>query len=847
MEGPTTVSETIPDALDFNFCPVNETTRRTFTVINVQRKASTTISVKNDSPFIITPAMVTLAPRGKAEISIEYMPREAKVVVASVIFSIEGEGQKVTKISAIGKFSYITLNKDTFQFGEHLIGQSDTMNLIIKNQSLVSTTFRLVEEEDFSRALGYEFSDSAFSFDVSTGNIPAGGSFLVKIKYTPFVVYMLSSKNYIITTDSGNSQRFTCLGSAVGLQVALSSKVCNFGEVKSGNSTSRIITVDNSSNLPCSYKFFVDRRSVFSFKKTEGNIPSRSSERIIIYFTPKETISYYLRVFCLVRNHTMLYLDLLGTCYDIMYRPVPLSQRDIEQFRNAVLLGTLGRIVEQSQGLMSLPPESYAISLDLPGEDSNQISIHKEMFQSLKERLVSVSEEFVDFGFCMMGRSSESRNVNLTNILSYDLYVIWLVPGEKILKSEEHQAFNVKPVSCYIPVGASQTFQFVFNPNEHTAYYFNQMQCEIFVKRQGQNGIDELGRISTSQTIGQTGALAQSRTHLSSIGMLALPPLSFTLPLIGHSFPSNIQTYIPMVRASPKGTIKFPPCAPGDSIYQSVQVINSTDTPCYFKIVTKDTTVFRVAPVVGFIEAKSFVILAIEFRPTAPGNYNYTIQCILNHSSSHILRIPLSGVCCGPTLIIDNEAKIFYPPLFTGVASKQKIGILNSSHIAVDFDIDVPEKYREELSVEPRMGAMYPHEKAYIDFSFTPLQEREYRFNVPIRVRKVIDSSQDANYIGYYLPGSGKLMHRVRQDLQEKIYYVTIYGSGGQGRIDMNPKKLDFDTVSVGFSSVKSFTLSNISNCAIFVKLTIIPKDAKHVGDPFFQEVINSSFSVRLM
>lgn len=844
MEGPTTVSETIPDALDFNFCPVNEASRRTFTVINVQRKASTTITLKNESPFIITPGMVTLPPRGKAEISIEYTPHEAKVIVASVVFTIEGEGQKVLKISAIGKFSYITLNKDTFQFGEHLIGQSDTMNLIIKNQSLVSTTFSLVEEEDVSRALGYEFQDSAFSFDISTGTIPAGGSFLVKIKYTPSVVYMLSTKNYIITTESGNSQRFTCLGSAVGLQVALSSKVCNFGEVKSGNSTSRIITVDNSSNLPCAYKFFVDRRNVFSFKKSEGNIPGRSSERIIIYFTPKETISYYQRAFCLVRNHTMLYLDLLGTCYDIMYRPVPLSQRDVEQFRNAVLLGTLNRIVDQSQGMMSLPAESYAISLDLPGEESNQIAIHKEMFQSLKDRLVSASEEYVDFGFCMMGRSSESRNVSLSNNLSFDTYVVWLVPGEKILKSDQHQAFNVKPISCYIPAGGVQTFQFVFNPDENTAYYFHQMQCEVFIKRQGQNGMDELGRISTSQTIGQAANLTQSRTHLSGIGMLSLPPLSFTLPLIGHSFPSNIQTYIPMVRASPKGVIKFPPCAPGDSIYQSVQVMNSTDTPCYFKILTKDTTVFRVAPLVGFIEAKSFVILAIEFRPSEPGNFNYTIQCILNHSSSHILRVSVSGVCCGPTLIIDNEAKIYYPPLFTGVASKQKIGMLNSSHIALDFEIDVPDRYREELTAEPKMGSMYPHEKTFIDFSFTPLQEKEYRFNVPIRVRKIIDQSQDANYIGYYMPSSAKLMHRVKQDLQEKIYYVTIYGSGGQGRIDMNPKKLDFDTVSVGFSAVKSFTLSNISNCAIFVKLTIIPKETKLTGDPFFQEVINSSFTV---
>mmetsp|Transcript_13553 Transcript_13553/g.2140 ORF Transcript_13553/g.2140 Transcript_13553/m.2140 type:complete len:84 (+) Transcript_13553:139-390(+) len=83
---------------------------------------------------------------------------------------------------------------------------------------------------------------------------------------------MLSSKNYVISTESGNSMRFTCLGSGMGLNVNLSSRVCNFGEVRSGNSTSRVVTLENDSNHPASFKFFTDFSNIFRFKKAEGTV-----------------------------------------------------------------------------------------------------------------------------------------------------------------------------------------------------------------------------------------------------------------------------------------------------------------------------------------------------------------------------------------------------------------------------------------------------------------------------------------------------------------------------------------------------------------------------------------------
>ena len=829
MEGPSSITACIPEALDFGFCPILEETVKTIVLQNPKSKNPSKISITNNSPFIITPTSATVPGRGKLVISIAYVPKEANVVVATVIFQIQNEPDKILKLSAIGKYSYITLNKHVFRFGELLIGQSDTKNLIIKNQSSVSSTFH-IEEDNEIQSLSSEWSDSAFSFDFLTGVIPAGGTYLVKINCTPSVVYCLSSKNYIIKTESGNSQYFAVIGSGVGLQVSLSSRVCNFGEVKAMNSTSRLVTLENESDAACNFKFFTDQSSVFLFKKTEGVIKAKSNTRLVIYFSPKETVSYYQRVFCIVKNHLVLYLDLIGTCYDILQRPLPLSQKDIEAFRNHVLMGTMQKLVETAPTLMNQSLENvFAVSAEIPMDEPNQIALHKEMFQELRERMVAISEEFLDFKFTPNGRVSEGRVVVMSNRLSFPIHVMWLIPGETQPNTEEPACFSVRPAILSIPAESSASFSVFFSPTQPGAYFFQYLSCQVYIKRNKMKEVDELGRMSTSLTYGK-----------DSLHILTIPPIPLQLPVVGHSFPSNYQTFIPEIKISPNKRIKFPPCSPGDTMYQSLQIFNQADTPCYYQTVADSSGIFKVYPAVGFIQPKTFTVLAVEFKPKEPRTYKFLLSFLMNHANTPLAKIILEGVCSDPGIFIDNEAKIFYPPLFTGVSSKQKVGILNSSHIAIDFNIEIPEKHRDELTVEPPSGTMYPHEKISAEFTFTPLHEKSYRFNVPIRIKRVIDMAQDSNFVGYFNPGSGKYMHN--QDSLEKMYMITVIGTGGTGMVQMNPKNIDFKTVSVGFSDLKSFTLSNISNCAIYVKLVIVPKDPAVKTDNSVREIIASSF-----
>ncbi len=119
----------------------------------------------------------------------------------------------------------------------------------------------------------------------------------------------------------------------------LSSKTVSFGEVQINNTTNRLLNVINNSDLPTSFQFITDKSNIFSFSVTEGIVKPMSSVRVIINFNPASKGNFYERVFCMVKSHKVLYVDLIGTCYDVLTKPIPLSQRHVDTFRHKVIMG----------------------------------------------------------------------------------------------------------------------------------------------------------------------------------------------------------------------------------------------------------------------------------------------------------------------------------------------------------------------------------------------------------------------------------------------------------------------------------------------------------------------------
>ena len=93
------------------------------------------------------------------------------------------------------------------------------------------------------------------------------------------------------------------------------------------------------------------------------------------------------------------------------------------------------------------------------------------------------------------------------------------------------------------------------------------------------------------------------------------PPLVLNLRLVAHSFPPGSQPFIPMVKIAPSNKIHFPSCGVNESVYQTVQIVNTSDTPVYYKILQDSTKTFRAFPSMGMINGKSFALVCFEFQP----------------------------------------------------------------------------------------------------------------------------------------------------------------------------------------------------------------------------------------
>ena len=93
--------------------------------------------------------------------------------------------------------------------------------------------------------------------------------------------------------------------------------------------------------------------------------------------------------------------------------------------------------------------------------------------------------------------------------------------------------------------------------------------------------------------------------------------------MVGHSFPPGSQPFIPMVQMNPAKQVTFPACGPHESVYQTLMITNTSDTPAYYKILQDSTNTFKAYPNVGLIEGKSFAVVCFEFNPRLARDYNF--------------------------------------------------------------------------------------------------------------------------------------------------------------------------------------------------------------------------------
>eukprot|EP00644_Phytophthora_capsici_P011475 jgi/Phyca11/118912/e_gw1.37.113.1 len=839
----------IPHGVDFGFCPTKETTLQSFMLHNcgqIDALFDWTVpsAGEHGRPFAVQPESGRVKAGASIELTASFCPMSASVYVTTTACSIKPDSKESSapvqalvetmKISGISKFTHLSASETELNFGEVLVGAPNTSRaptekeFILRNRSLVRASFKIENVESDH--------DPRFFFSPLSGVVEAESTVTIKVRYLPLSAGTFTCDHFDIITPGGNSVRITCKGRAVGPMVSIwrknlesnfvPTRSVNFHDVLVGEKVvSRVITLRNESPVEVFFHIDAQAKGTFRFDRVTGKIPPFLDMNVTISFAPPHPGNFYRRFFLLVQNQSTRYVDVLGTGYDEKTRPSPFQQAHVDAYRLRAEAG-LGRLSpdqletyheengdamflkgalqlakdeeevntsDVESNISQIPPSSRILTRS--GEASlAEVEVCTEYFISIEDKAnpVVVPGALLDFGSCGIVQFPSKKLLLVTNNTHSKVTCSWRVavaPGSSE-SSDDQSVFQVFPAISDIAAGATAEFRVAFQPSRVNSYYFAELEGFASFKS---NRTFRLVNVDTFT-----------------------PPWCLVAKTFGNTFSSPTEQFLPKISFRViKNKVNFPPCYLGDSVFQTIMIENASDTPALFAFVEDPSEIFSCKPMCGYIEAKSFHLMAIRFTPRNVRKYSHFLQCVVNNARAKPEVLELSAICALPQLsfqdieanqLLPSEAKVYMKPTSVGLQSLKKIELINTSRVPLVYRWELPPKYQSVFRVKPKLGRLNGRESASIECAFTPDEIREYASRFLVAVKSIS------------IPLDQRKSHKAKiQTLQELT--IRVQTKGTTGAILFQPETLKFETILVNSNSKQDFFIENLADCDLLYSL----------------------------
>ena len=866
----------IPDTIDFDFITVKNETIKSIYLENISEQ-SILFKIENAEGFTFEPNQGIIPIKKKLEIKIKIIPNLANVLVANARIILDQKYKKIIRLSSIAKYPYLSINKSMIDFGSVQIGHTKELELVVTNNENVPAKFSI---ERTSTQPGKQ--PCMFYISNLVGDIPPKSNFLIKILFKPMFPMNNSYETFLLSTKGGNKIMFSCSGSCRPLRTWVGAKSINFKSIPLGNQIKKLFRVYNDSDLPTEFQIYHDNSGAFIFDVTEGVIPAKSNSRVNVTFRPYETMIYYQRVFCLIRNHSLFPIDLFGSCHDLLIKTPLLDMKQIEYFRLKELKGLFFNTVDKRVELFDkLNYSEKNIEDDLVNYNSGNIQInnqqpqlHKEMFWETfsNTRLISFDTDLIDFNFVQSGTVSEPYILKVNNNSNEDMKVKFIfdkpINLNNLIKSlnifnSETTIFFTQPEEKIIPKKSSTEFKVYFKPNKSEYYFYTDLPCQATIisskeknsllistnininmrnknKQQlsdiNKNQLSEFGKEMVTQSIDFNSSKNKLK-NLNSMGVNKSieissntlknnlsktyfdPPITQCLSIVGHSFPPGTQIFMPMFELNPKKEMFFPPTTINQSLYQTIKIENKNDTPLFYKISPDPLGIFRVYCKYGLIPSKSFHLICVEFSPKEATVYRFPLRIIFNHDTQNMKTIMLNGLCTDPVIDIEGlQNEMYFPPSYVGIKTKKTVNIKNLSPIRILVNIKIDQMKNGIVEVDEDCFEMGTNLIKKIDFYMTPTKNEEVNAHVKITAERIYDPSNEN--IGIYNPEKKYENDKINEfDRRMFSKEFNILGRGSDGELRIEPERLEFGTVKVGFHKKMFFSIYNPTITNFYIRI----------------------------
>ena len=673
---------TTPFGLDMGYCPTQQTTSVIFQLTNAG-EVDAPFRWQQAQPFVIEPSEGVIPVGQSWNIRVSIFPTDASVFVAAVT-CIVGEGVHAiisdpiitTRISAIGKYTYIVLSESVVDFGEVLSGNSadsTKKEIILKNNSVVPAEYELVRHESDT--------DEVFEISPRAGVLPPQSQVPIIVMYSALASGCYSLDRYTFRTPGGCQTMLTCQGTSlpsiisaykdtetgISLNGPIESpegspgNAINFRDIEIGKTETRIMFLKNDSKKDAAFNILCGATGIFQVAPLQGVIPALSQAFPIKFtFSPPRPINYCRRVFVLIGDNVPIFYDIMGSGYirakgEVKeQRPAPLRFAHIQAYRNRAVQGLGGmsppeldqmcangsepRFFAQAglQGTRAMTVTALQNPLTRTGETTriSVASAHELFIEDTDNtcREITLNKTALDFGYNTYETSSEAQTVTVTNNTNGKVSLVWELPadaGSKNLNDAKADgaevvvkgkcAFSVDPPSCDINPGQSEKFKIIFRPKQSNRNFLAELEAFIYFKNQ------------------RTFRLVNDKT--------LTPPWFLTVKALGHTFATGqLLATVKITGSNVKnGKLIFPTCYEGESTYQTFMLRNTSNLPSTFKFElgfnaseslsrteSSSSQVFSLTPMLGEVAAEGFVLVSVRFFPSSSRKFTQLVRCIVN-------------------------------------------------------------------------------------------------------------------------------------------------------------------------------------------------------------------------
>lgn len=848
------IALTVPHFIDFGLRPVNE---KSETHIDVYNTGTLKAAMKWHSkpPFTVRSPTDVIEVGQAVRCVVEFEPNTASVFDGLVVceasnpsatsFAV-GDDESLTgcengssvpgrqyfiQSTGVGKMPHLCVpgtSNPEVDFGSVFPGNRVSRSLELLNTTPVRAAFKVKVLNEKGEAVA--LPPNAFSVSPESGEVEPNSSYTLTFFFQSHTVKEHACQRFQISTPGGTPLVVTCTAYCKPMEVRLSTRTINFGEVMCGKVYTQTVQLYNDSDRPASYHFvnMDHQRGYFWMDRHMGMIPANSFMVVTLFFGPNAAINYQKHVFCVVKGAVSpLMLNVIGTAYTDKNRPARLEQKHVDIFRHMQLNDVRehppppekAKDTTQQQPVDDEEDESEQHDIATQAAQTRVLSATATFLEMMlpmdaKQRDITMSPDVLDFGPCSSMSMSDKHTVTITNKTSQKVCVAFMVVGDTRMPCtpDERSVYQVYPPQGEIGSRASADFTVSFRP-----------RCE---------GIFECAMLEAIvyQKVNRTFRLVDLKRFT--------PPWSLSIRGMGHTM-GHVRTEPNIEISEPH--IRFRACHPGERSYQVAMLTNTGDTCVSYSILApvdanamdvdatslKNLAVdvpFRAYPTQGVIEPHQFHLVVVEFAPTAAKNaqaYVANFRVVVDYQDATPKTLRVTGRAWNPQVsLCRGISTVTFPPTCAGIASSMSCIIKNVSEIPITYECKIPTRFRNLFWFSNPSGRLAPSQSSSVVAHFCP--DTEKVFSAPLYcVARAVNDADNAvtgplrELMTTAAAGAGGTMIGDNPN-----YVLQLVGHGKGPAISLEPDRMDLGAVKAYDEVFHQISILNSSNLTVHYTVT---------------------------